>query len=314
MIAETTLSEKKMQQHVVGFIGLGVMGEPMCRHVLQKRDSVRVSAVKGFDLAPAPLARLAEHGLQSCASPQEAIDGANLVLISLPGDAELAELCTGPNGLLKHIKPGQTVVDLGTSSVNLTNKLEIEFTSKGASYADAPVARTRAAAEAGTLAVLVGGATSVFERIKPVLSCFAEEVVHCGAVGSGQVVKQMNNMVLFQTVTALAEALSIARSCGVSGETLFGAMSKGSGDSFALRNHGLKALLPGEFPERAFSTSYALKDLSYAIELAKQADIRAPGAAATKALFEKAIDQGMGDDYFPTVIRVINERATEGER
>ncbi|MCP5082731.1 MAG: NAD(P)-dependent oxidoreductase [Alphaproteobacteria bacterium] len=301
-----------MQQQVaVAFIGLGVMGEPMCRHILQKRAGAGVSEVRGFDIAGAPVARLAEQGLQAAKSPQEAVEGADLVLMSLPGDEQLKALCSGPDGLLKHVGPGQTIVDLGTSSVDLTVKLEVKFAAQGASYADAPVARTRAAAEAGTLAVLVGGATSVFDRIRPVLGCFAEEVIHCGAVGSGQVVKQMNNMVLFQTVTALAEALSIAQSCGVSGETLFGAMSKGSGNSFALHNHGRKALIPREFPKRAFSTSYALKDLNYAIELAKQADIRAPGAAATQALFEEAIQKGMGDDYFPTVIRVINEAARE---
>lgn len=304
-----------MQQQVtVGFIGLGVMGEPMCRHILQKGAGGRVSKVTGFDLAKAPLERLAEHGLQTTNCAQEAADRADLVLLSLPGDEQLEALCLGPEGLLQHLGPGQTLVDLGTSSVNLTIKLEVECAARGAGYADAPVARTRAAVESGTLAVLVGGATSVFDRIRPVLGCFAEEVIHCGAVGSGQVVKQMNNMVLFQTVTALAEALSIAESCGVSGETLFGAMSKGSGDSFALNNHGRKALIPGEFPKRAFSTSYALKDLNYAIELAKQADLRAPGAAATQALFEEAIARGMGDDYFPTVIRIINEAARKIEQ
>ena len=299
------------QQVAVGFIGLGVMGEPMCRHILQKCDSARVSEVRGFDLSEAPLARLSEHGLTVAKSPQEAAEGADLIFLSLPGDEQLEALCSGLKGLVNHVGPGQTIVDLGTSSVDLTIRLEVQFAAKGAGYADAPVARTRAAAEAGTLAVLVGGATSVFDRIRPVLGCFAEEVIHCGAVGSGQVVKQMNNMVLFQTVTALAEALSIAKSCGVSGETLFGAMSKGSGNSFALHNHGRKALIPGEFPKRAFSTSYALKDLKYAIELAKQADIRAPGAAATQALFEEAIEKGMGDDYFPTIIRVINNAARE---
>ncbi len=301
-----------MQQQIsVGFIGLGVMGEPMCRHVLQKRAGGAIGNVAGHDISDAPLARLAEHGLQLAESPSGAVDGADIVLLSLPGDEQLEALCRGPEGLLKHVTPGQTIVDLGTSSVELTRALEAEFAAKGVRYADAPVARTRAAAESGTLVVLVGAEESVFDQVQPVLACFAEEVLHCGAVGAGQVVKQMNNMVLFQTVTALSEALSIARSCGVSGETLFDAMGKGSGNSFALQNHGTKALLPGTFPKRAFSTSYALKDLSYAIELAQQAGIQVPGAAATRELFEEAIDQGYGDDYFPTVIRVLKDTAEE---
>ena len=301
-----------MEQQVrVGFIGLGVMGEPMCRHILQKRAGGLVSELAGFDLERGPVARLAEHGLQAAQSPKEAAEGADIVFLSLPGDAHLETLCRGPDGLLEHVGEGQTVVDLGTSSVRLTRQLENEFAGRGAAYADAPVARTRSAAEAGTLAVLVGGAKAVFARIRPVLGCFAEEVIHCGAIGAGQVVKQMNNMVLFQTVTALAEALSIAGKSGVDGETLFSAFAKGSANSFALANHGAKALLPGHFPERAFSTAYALKDLNHAIELAQQAGVQVSGAEATRALFQEAIKQGYADDYFPTVIRVINDAAEE---
>ncbi len=295
----------------VGFIGLGVMGEPMCRHILAKRSSGLVSEVCGFDLAEAPLARLQEQGLVVAKNASAAADGADLVFVSLPGDEQLEAVCEGPEGLLASVKQGQTVVDLGTSSLQLTRKLQAAFAARGAAYADAPVARTRAAAEAGTLAVLVGADAATFEQISSVLACFAEEVLHCGAVGAGQVVKQMNNMVLFQTVTALAEALSIARSAGVDGQTLFDAMAKGSANSFALHNHGAKSLLPGTFPKRAFSTSYALKDLSYAIDLAKQAGLSVSGAQATKALFDEAIEQGYGDDYFPTVIRVLEKAAKE---
>lgn len=290
---------------------MGVMGEPMCRHVAQKRAGGHVSKVIGYDLTDAPLARLAKHGVAPAPSPISVLEQTDILLLSLPGDEQLTKLCRGPDGLLEHVRAGQTIVDLGTSSVDLTRALQAEFVARGAAYADAPVARTRAAAESGTLAVLVGAAEEDFAKIEPVLACFAEEVVHCGAIGAGQVVKQMNNMVLFQTVTALAEALSIAQSCGVDGDTLFGAMGKGSGNSFALQNHGRKALLPRAFPKRAFSTSYALKDLSYAIELARQAGIKVPGASATHDLFETAIDQGYGDDYFPTVIRVLQDNGKE---
>ncbi len=298
-----------MQQELsVGFVGLGVMGEPMCRHILQKRAGGRIREVWGFDLNSDPVSRLTEFGLKAASSVQEATERADVLLLSLPGDDQLKALCTGSEGLLSLVKPGQTVVDLGTSSLRLTRELEVEFAAQGVSYADAPVARTRAAAEAGKLAVLVGGDEAVFQNISPVLACFAEEIIHCGAIGAGQVVKQMNNMVLFQTVTALAEALSIAKRSGVEPDILFAAMGKGSANSFALQNHGANALLPGRFPKQAFSTSYALKDLTYAIELAQEAGVMTPGAAATRGLFEQAIEAGFGDDYFPTVIKMLEER------
>ncbi len=295
----------------IGFIGLGVMGEPMCRHLVQKRGRVGVERVIGHDLSEAPLARLEAHGLQRAGSLSDIAASADLILVSLPGGAELEALCLGDAGLLEMVPPGRIVVDLGTSPVGLTRDLQARFAAKGVAYADAPVARTRAAAEAGTLVVLVGGDQALFARLRPILGCFASDVVACGGIGAGQVVKQMNNMVLFQTVTALAEALSVARRAGVDGALLFEAMTKGSGDSFALRNHGHKALLPGDFPARAFSTRYACKDLGYAIELARQVGLHLTGAETTADLFDKAIESGFGDDYFPAVVKVIDRPAGE---
>ncbi len=289
----------------VGFIGLGVMGEPMCRHIAEKRSEAAIELVAAYDLDGAPLARLSAYGVEAAKCVADVVDRSDLVLISLPGDAELEALCTSDGGLLDTVRTGQTIVDLGTTSVRLSRELRDAFALRNTDYADAPVARTRAAAESGTLLVLVGAELAVFERIWRVLSCFAEEVLHCGGVGAGQVVKQLNNMVLFQTVNALAEALTISREAGVDGDTLFNAFTLGSADSFALRNHGLKALLPGEFPERAFPTSYALKDLTYAIDLAEQGEVVTRGARATRASLEQAIEAGFGEEYFPSIIKTL---------
>ena len=146
----------------------------------------------------------------------------------------------------------------------------------------------------------------VFDTIRPYLECCASEVTHCGGIGAGQVVKLMNNMVLVQTVVALAEALAIGRRAGVDAGLLFETLGKGSADSFALRNHGMKALLPGEFPERAFPAEYALKDLAYALELAEQQGIDASGARNASRLLEAAIAQGFGAQYFPTLLHVVD--------
>ena len=114
-------------------------------------------------------------------------------------------------------------------------------------------------------------------------------------------------MVMFQTVAAIAEALKTARAAGVEDAILYEAMTKGSGDSFALRNHGKKAMLANDFPERAFSTRYALKDIRYAIELAKEAGLELSGASNVEKLLLKAIDRGDGDKYFPVIIDSIGK-------
>ena len=228
--------------------------------------------------------------------------------MSLPGGKQVEEVCNAANGVFAHVKSGATIIDLSTTPVDLTRSLAEKFASKSVTFMDAPVARTRQAAEQGTLAISVGGAEETFTRIEPILRCFATDITYCGGSGSGQMVKILNNMILFQTVSALAEALTVARKSGMDGEILFKALSNGSADSFALRNHGMKALLPGSFPEQAFSTLYATKDLDYALDLAKSAGVTLPGAENVRQLFEKAADQGYGDNYWPVILKVLDSQ------
>ncbi|MEX0694401.1 MAG: NAD(P)-dependent oxidoreductase [Rhodospirillales bacterium] len=294
---------------IAAFIGLGVMGEPMCRNLTLKRESAGLTEIRAFDIRPDPLRRLADQGAILASSAIEAATGADVVFVSLPGGNEVREILTGPAGLLDAMEPGAVFVDLSTSPVTLSRELAEKADEKGIAYADAPVARTRQAAEQGTLAIMVGGEMQIFSRIEPLLHCFASDVLHCGGVGAGQMVKILNNMILFQNVVALSEALTVARHAGMDGDVLFKALQSGSGDSFALRNHGLKALLPGVFPEQAFSTRYAAKDLSYALELAEQYGLNLPGAETVRALFDQSDAAGFGDNYWPALINVIDKKA-----
>ena len=285
----------------IGFIGVGVMGEPICRNLALKSGATVVA----LDRDPLPLQRLAEHGVRTGGRVHDAVQASQVIFIALPSGAALDEVAHAPDGLLASIGAGQVVVDLGTSPVDLTRELAREFAARRAVLVDAPVARTRAAAEAGTLAVMVGADPAVFEQLRPLLSTFASEITHCGPVGCGQVVKILNNMVLFETVMAIAEAKAIAERAGVAPGLLFEALSRGSADSFALRNHGMKAVLPGDFPTRAFSVSYARKDLGYALRLAEQTQVEAPGARNVERWFAQAIQLGMSEQYWPVVSRLI---------
>ena len=284
----------------IGFIGLGVMGEPICRNLV-KKSGARVVV---FDLDAEPLARLREVGATVARSVAEVVAGSDIVFLCLPSAKHVRSVFEG-DGILKNIRKGQIVVDLGTSSVKLTRDFARQLQESGASWADAPIARTRQAALDGTLSVMVGATAELFGSIEPLIRCFATEVTHCGDVGAGQVTKILNNMVLFQTVNALAEAVAVARHNGVDPKLLLETLSKGSADSFALRNHGLKAIVPGNFPERAFSTEYALKDLSYALELASDAGIKIRGAELVGKVLQEAIDAGSGGAYFPVIAKHI---------
>jgi 3-hydroxyisobutyrate dehydrogenase-like beta-hydroxyacid dehydrogenase len=286
----------------IGFIGVGTMGEPMCRN-LAKKSCLQVLAA---DRDPAPLKRLAADGVQA-ASLDEIVANCRTIFLSLPGGKEVAAVCLGAGGILEKVQMGWTIVDCSTAPVSLARQLYSEFEGKACAFADAPVARTRQAAIDGTLSIMVGATEATFARIEPLLRTMANEVTHCGEAGAGQAVKILNNMILFQTGVALAEALCIARANGVDGKMLFETLTKGSGDSFALRNHGMKAMLPGVFPERAFSTDYALKDLSYAIQMAEEAGVPALGADVARELMERAKELGFDKEYWPVLIKAIED-------
>ena len=291
----------------VGFIGVGVMGEPMCRHIATK-STLRVMA---NDRDGTPLERLAGHGVTS-ASIEEISSEADIIFMSLPSDAAVRAVAEGDQttrGLLAQCHKGQIVVDLSTSPVALTRELAHQFAAIGVEFADAPVMRTRAAAEAGALAVPVGANDALFKRIEPLIAMFATDITHGGDVGAGQIIKILNNMVLYETVLALSEARAIGARAGVDPQRLFDALSTGSADSFALRNHGLKAIVPQQFPERAFPVTYARKDLQYAVGLAESVGIDATGAKNLVNCFDQAIAMGHGDKYAPAISLVFEKEA-----
>jgi len=268
------------------------MGEPMCRNLARKSGR----SVVAWDLRQGPLDRLAADGVKAAGSVQELSRNAELVFLSLPGEKEIRQVVSA----LK----GNTVVDCSTAPVALAREL-----ARAMPFADAPVARTRQAAIDGTLSIMVGASAELFARIEPLLGCMASDVTHCGPPGAGQAVKLLNNMVLSVTVMALAEALAVAKASGaVDPKVLFETLAKGSADSFALRNHGMKALLPEMHPEKAFPVSYMMKDVGYALDLARSAGLDLLGAGSAMELLRKTKELGLGEAYHTAILEAIRKR------
>jgi 3-hydroxyisobutyrate dehydrogenase-like beta-hydroxyacid dehydrogenase len=291
-----------MRAGTLGFIGLGVMGEPMCRNLVRRSGAT----VLAYDLRPEPLERLREDGVRAAGSIAAVASEADIVFLSLPGEAQIRAACLADDGLARLARNGQAVVDCSTAPVSLARELVAAFAARGAAFADAPVARTRQAAIDGTLSIMVGADETLYRRIEPLLRCMASDVTHCGAPGAGQAVKLLNNMVLSVTLVALAEALAVAKASGVvDGKLLFETLSKGSADSFALRNHGMKALLPETHPERAFPVTYMLKDVDYALALARDAGLELQGAGTAKRLLQETAALGLGDAYHTAIIEAV---------
>ena len=282
----------------IGFIGLGVMGEPMCGHLARRGGK----PVLAHDLREEPLRRLAEQGV-TAATVAEIAQRTDLILLSLPDGKAVQSVIAA---LEPRLQAGQCVVDTSTSGVAMTREIGARLAARGIGFADAPVARTREAAAKGELSIMVGADDAVFAHVQPILQTMGTDVTPCGPVGCGQVVKILNNMLVFQNTAALAEAIAIGRRNGVPPDVLLPAVALGSGDSFVLRSHGMKSMLPRVFPERAFSTRYAMKDLSYALEMADAAGLEVPGARLAMQRLRETERQGHGDEYHPVVLTVID--------
>lgn len=284
----------------LGFIGLGVMGSGMCGNLVRKAGR----PVHVFDMVADAVAAQVAGGAMAAASVEDVARAARIIFLSLPGGRQVAEVCTR---IAAVAAPGTLVVDLSTTSVAEARAIAASLAEQGLRFADAPVARTRQAAIDGTLSIMVGAGEGLFAEILPLLRHMGSDVTHCGEVGCGQVVKLVNNCLLFQHVASIAEMMVVAERAGVDGDKLIEAVGLGSGNSFALQNHAKKAMAPRDFPLKAFSSSYTLKDLGYAVELAKQMGVEPKMAQMAEAYYRQAVDAGIGEEYFPAIIKLVEQ-------
>ncbi|WP_295845940.1 NAD(P)-dependent oxidoreductase [Tardiphaga sp.] len=289
------------KQVTIGFIGLGVMGGPMCRNMAVKHTGRLVA----FDLDSAAFSILQDTRAEFVSTIEALAAHSDVIFLSLPGGKQVTAVTAE---IARHAKSGTTIVDLSTTSVAVAREVDTMLAGHGIAFADAPVARTREAAQQGKLSVMVGAPDALYARIRPFIDMIASDITHGGKVGTGQVLKLVNNMLVFEHVAALAEMMVVAERAGVAPEVMLDAVSKGSGDSFVLRNHGRKAMLTRSFPDKAFPPEYVLKDISYVLELAEASGVKANVAETAQRYYQGAIDAGLGGRYFPVVLELIEKQ------
>ncbi len=263
----------------------GVMGEPMCRN-LARKSGRRILA---FDRAPEPLARLREHGVVAARTLAD-LGGCAVIFMALPSGRHVEAVCDGADGLLAAVRPGTSwwISDLARGpDAHPRGSLR---------RAGGPLRRCAdrtdaAGAEDGTLSIMVGASGPDFDELRPLLGALATDITHCGPVGSGQIVKILNNMVLVETVAALSEALTLARRAGPTGRCCSKRCRRArpTASPAQPRDEGRAAW---GLPERAFSTEYARKDLSYALALGRELGVDVPGATLADDLLRRASEAG----------------------
>ena len=225
----------------------------------------------------------------------------------LPASPQVKEAVLGPRGIAEGIRKGSVLIDMSTIDPVTTREIAALLAEKGVDMLDAPVARGVPAAVAGTLVIYAGGKKAVFERYRPILDAMGTDICHVGDIGSGEVVKIVNNLMVAVTTCALAEALVLGVKAGVQADVLLEALSNGSGNSFVLQNHYRNNVLKGKFEEGVFPVDYMLKDLGLALSTGNQMRVPLHFAGLSAQQYIQAGAGGESKKYHPAVIRPLEK-------
>jgi len=265
----------------VAFIGLGVMGYPMARHLAAKGHEVTV-----YNRTQAKAEQwVADHGGRLTSTPAQAAQGQDIVFACVGNDDDLRQVTLGADGAFAGIEPGAIFVDHTTASADVARELAAAATGRGFAFLDAPVSGGQAGAENGVLTIMCGGDAEVFARAEPVMASYARAARLLGPAGSGQLAKMMNQICIAGIVQGLAEAIHFGKRAGLDIEAVIDTISKGAAQSWQMENRS-KTMNEGKF-DYGFAVDWMRKDLSIVLGEARANGSRLPLTAL--------VDQFYGD-------------------
>jgi 3-hydroxyisobutyrate dehydrogenase-like beta-hydroxyacid dehydrogenase len=283
----------------IGFIGVGNMGGPMCRNIIRKSGHT----VAVYDRDAAAVQRCVEGGGVAADSLREAVADSDVVITSLPTPKLVEAVAIGEGGIVEHIRRGAIYIDLSTCSPTVMRGIGERMAAAGVRMLEAPVSGGVPGAEAGTIAIMVGGEQAVYQECEALFASFSARTIHMGDIGAGSIAKLVNNMVCLATMAVCAEGLMIAASTGVSLDRLDEVIKSSSGDSFSYR------ALTRKVSQRDFSPNFSLdlayKDMGLADDLATEHGVPTPMLSQTIALMRMARGMGMGGEDCSALIRAF---------
>ena len=281
----------------LAFLGLGVMGGPMARHLAAKGHQVTV-----YNRTPARAAAwVAAHGHQSAATPAQAAQGADIVLACVGNDDDLRQVCTGTDGAFATMASGCLFIDHTTVSAQVTRDLAAIAATKGIGFVDAPVSGGQAGAENGALSIMCGGTAEDYARAEPVMAAYARICRRLGDSGAGQLAKMMNQICIAGLMQGLSEALAFGQKAGLDGEAVVEVISQGAAGSWQMVNRH-KTMLKDEF-DFGFAIDWMRKDLAICLKTADEIGAALPVTALVDQFYKDVQLMGGGRNDTSSLIR-----------
>lgn len=284
----------------IGFIGLGVMGRPMALHLVERGYTLGVYARRAASAAP-----LVAAGATAYAMPAELAARSEVVFTMVTNTGDVEDVVLGENGIIHGARAAAVVVDMSTISPTTTRAIAGKLAARGVDMLDAPVSGGPAGAREATLSIMVGGKPAVFERIRPLFECLGRTILHIGDHGAGQIAKACNQLALVVAAQGAAEALALARRCGVDPARVRDVMLGGIAASRVLELFG-KRMVERDF-HAGIETRLYHKDVHVVLELAHDLGLAAPAAAVTMQCINALVGAGEEKSDFSALIKVVEK-------
>ncbi|MBR5637518.1 MAG: NAD(P)-dependent oxidoreductase [Pseudobutyrivibrio sp.] len=280
----------------IGFVGLGIMGEPMCENIVAKHDD----EVYIFNPTASKMEKLKGLGAKACESNLEVAKNVDIFISMVPKSEDSKSVY---EEILPTLGPGKICIDMSTIDPAVSVEISKKVKATGANFVDAPVVKSKPAAVAGKLGIYVGSDEAVFEQIKPILLYMGENVIRMGENGKGLVMKICHNALVAQIQNGVNETVTLAEKNGIDILTFAQAISYGGGQNFYLDSK--KEVISKKDFTTAFSVENEHKDLGICLNLAQESNVDLPGVKNAKRVYDVALEKGYAKEDFSATIKVV---------
>lgn len=291
----------------IGFIGLGIMGKPMCKNLLKAGHNCRV-----YDIVKASVEELQGCGAVGCKSAQEAAMDADLVITMLPNSPHVRQVVLGDQGIIHVMKEGTILVDMSSIAPLASQEVGKALAQKNIGMLDAPVSGGEPKAIDGTLSIMVGGKRELYDRLKDILLCMGSSAVYCGELGAGNTTKLANQIVVALNIAACAEAFTLAKKAGVDPELVYAAIRGGLAGSTVMEAKVPMMLSGNDRP--GFKIELHIKDLNNALETGHGVGMGLPLTAAVMEMLQQLKADGQGDKDHSALVKYYEKMTGESIR